>query len=110
MNLRLIPFVIASFLLGAHFLRDGNIGLVFLSILVPLYLLIRKRWILIALQLWSYAAAAVWVNTIIEVVQQRLIAGRSWGTAVIILGSVAIFTAFAGGLLNSRVVKEKFPS
>jgi hypothetical protein len=78
------------------------------TITLRLFLLIRKRWILIALQLWSYLAVAVWMKAIIELVQQRIIVGRSWGTAVIILGSVALFTFFAGVLLNSRVVKERF--
>ncbi|AFM26605.1 hypothetical protein [Desulfomonile tiedjei] len=109
MVLRLIPFVIASVLLSAHFLREGNIGLMLVSILVPLFLLIRRRWILIALQLWSYLAAIIWMNTMIDLVQQRMMAGRSWGTAVIILGSVSLFTIFAGALLNSRVLEEKFP-
>jgi hypothetical protein len=51
MILRLIAFFIASLLLAAHFLRDGSLGLVVVSLLVPLFLLIRKWWILIALQL-----------------------------------------------------------
>jgi hypothetical protein len=108
MLLRIIPFVITCLLLSAHFLRSGNLGFALISILMPLFLLIRRSWVLVAMQLWSYLAAGIWAYTIIELVQQRMILGRSWGTAVIILGSVSIFTILAGMSLNSRVVRQKF--
>jgi hypothetical protein len=108
MILRLIPFVIASLLLGAHFLRQGSLALVLVAILAPLFLLIRKRLVLTALQLWSYAAAAIWLHTTVILVHERTMLARPWGVAVIILGSVALFTIGAGALLNSRSVREKY--
>ncbi len=79
-------------------------------VLVPLLLLIRKRWSLIVVQLSAYAAAGVWLSTAIDLVQERMISARPWSGAVIILGSVALFSMFAGFLLNSRKVKERYPS
>jgi hypothetical protein len=108
--LRLIPLIIASLLLAAHFLRGGNIGLMVVSVLVPLLLLIGKRWSLMVVQLSAYAAAVVWVYTAIHLVQERMISARPWSGAVIILSSVALFSVFAGLLLNSRKVKERYPS
>jgi hypothetical protein len=108
--LRIIPFVIASFLLAAHFLRNGSLLFALVSILVPLLLLIRKWWILTALQVFCYAAAAVWVYTAVLIVQERMMYARPWGVAVLILGSVALFTIAAAALLNSRAVKDKYPS
>jgi hypothetical protein len=108
--LRLIPLVIASLLMAAHFLRGGNIGLVLASILVPLLLLIRKRWSLILVQLSAYAAAVIWVYGTIRLVQERMLLARPWSSAVIILSSVALFSVFAGLLLNSRKVKDRYPS
>jgi len=80
------------------------------SVLVPLLLLVRKRWSLILAQLSAYAAAVVWVHTAILLVQERMISARPWSGAAIILGSVALFSVFAGFLLNSRKVKERYPS
>lgn len=80
------------------------------SILVPLLLLIRKRWSLILVQLSAYAAAGVWLSTAIHLVQERMISARPWSGAAIILGSVALFSMFAGLLLNSRKVQERYPS
>jgi len=110
MILRLIPLLIASLLLAAHFLRGGGFGLMLVSVLAPLLLLIRKRWSLILVQFSAYGAALVWVYTAIHLVQERMISGRPWTGAVIILGSVALFSFFAGLLLNSPAVKEKYPS
>ncbi len=105
-----MPLVIASLLLAAHFLRGGNIGLMLVSVLVPLLLLIKKRWSLILVQLSAYAAAGVWLSTAIHQVQERMISARPWSGAVIILSTVALFSLFAGLLLNSRKVKERYPS
>jgi hypothetical protein len=79
------------------------------SVLVPLLLLIRKRWSLILVQLSAYAAAVVWGYTTIHLVQERIISARPWSGAVIILSSVALFSVFAGLLLNSRKVRERYP-
>jgi hypothetical protein len=80
------------------------------SVLVPLLMLIRKRWSLILVQLSAYAAAVVWLSTATHLVQERMISAKPWSGAVIILGSVALFSVFAGLLLNSRKVKERYPS
>jgi len=110
MILRIIPLMIACVLLAAHFFRAGNIGLVAASVLPALLLLIKKRWSFILVQVWAYEGAAVWLHTITNIVQERMMFGRPWKVAAIILGSVTLFTAFAGLLLNSRVVKDKYPS
>lgn len=107
---RLIPFVIACLLLGAHFLRDGNLYFVMVSVLAPLFLLIRKRWMLFVLQLGAYSGAAVWLYTLVSLIRERMMFGRPRGVAVIILGSVTLFTVAAGALLDSHAVKEKYPS
>ncbi len=108
MVLRTTLLIIAALLLAAHFLREGSLGLVALCLLAPLLLLIRKRWILIALQLLTYIAAIIWLKTTIDLVYERIMWGRAWGVAAVILGSVTLFTILAGLLLNSSVIKEKY--
>jgi len=110
MVLRITPLIVASLLLAAHFLRSGNLGLVIASLLVPLLLVIKKRWSLIIVQLFAYLGVVIWVITTISIVRQRMLWGIPWSGVVIILGAVALFTGFAGLLLNSAVVKEKYPS
>ena len=109
MALRIGLFITGALLLGAHFLRLGNLDLVALSLCAPLLLLYRKRRVLIVLQLLAYGAAASWIVLAVRLVEFRLQSGQPWKLAAIILGAVALFTLVAGLLLNSRVVRERYP-
>ena len=106
--LRISLFAIAALLLGAHFLREGNLGMVMLSLVAPLLFLYRRRWSLILLQVMAYCAAANWIVTAVRIVEMRELSGKSWTTAAIILGTVAMFTVLAGLLLNSRSIKQRY--
>ncbi|HXE51296.1 MAG TPA: hypothetical protein VN663_23155 [Ramlibacter sp.] len=109
MNLRIGLFIIAALLLGAYFLRLGNLILAALCLCAPMLLLYQKRWVLIVLQLLAYGAAALWVTLAARLVEFRLQSGQPWKLAAIILGAVALFTLLAGLLLNSRSVRERYP-
>ena len=107
-----LPFSLislAAVLLGAHFLRAGNIALVALCLAAPALLFWKNRWSLILLQALAYAAALTWVAAAVQLVQMRRQLGLPWTTAVVILGSVALLTAIAGMLLNSRALRERYP-
>lgn len=106
---RIVLYVIAAMLLGAHFLRAGNLGMVALCLLSPLLFLHRKRWSLILLQVMAYCAAVNWIVAAVQIVQLRQLEGRTWTTAAIILGAVAALTFLAGLLLNSRFMKARYP-
>ena len=108
MILRLLPVIVAFLLLAAHFLRSGQHWLVLLCGLTPLLLLPKRRagWLLV--QAAAYVGAAVWLHTTVILVQQRLFWGLPWGRTAAILGIVTLFTAWAGYLLNSPVVKQKY--
>jgi hypothetical protein len=108
MILRLVPSVVAFFLLAAHFLRGGSFGLALVCLLLPLLLLVIRRWSLIVMQALAYVGATVWLYTLVDLVQARIILHRPWGIAAIILGAVTFFTIFAGWLLNSPVAQERY--
>ncbi len=108
MVIRVIPLILASLLLAAHFLRDGNLVLTLTCGLLPLLLLIKKRWSWLAVQIFAYAGGAVWLYTTVALVQQRMVWGMSWARLVMILGGVALFTIWAGYLLNAAPVREKY--
>jgi hypothetical protein len=109
MGLRISLFVVAALLLGAHFLRAGNLALMALCLGAPLLFAWRSRWSLIALQLLAYGAAATWIAAAIQLVQMRQQLGQPWSVAVIILGAVALLTLLAGLLLNSRSMRARYP-
>jgi hypothetical protein len=107
-TVRIVLFVVAALLAGAHFLRAGNLGLVMLCLIAPLLFLYRKRWSLILLQVMAYSAAVNWIVAAVQIVQLRQLEGRAWTTAALILSAVAVFTFLAGLLLNSRSIKERY--
>lgn len=93
--LRRVPACLALLMLGAHFLRGGNLLGVLLSLvlLVPLFVpraaaQAGVRWALLV-------GALVWVGALVQGVQMRLAFGAPWLRLALILGGVALFTALA---------------
>lgn len=109
MSIRIGFFVLASWLVAAHFFRANNYLLVFLCLAAPLLFFYRKRWSLVLLQLAAYWASAIWLSALLELVQFRQQTGRPWTAAAVILGSVALLTLLAGLLLNSRCLRQRYP-
>ena len=60
-----VELVAAALLLGAHFLRAGNVVAAALCLVTPLLFLHRQRWILLPLQVMAYGASASWVITLL---------------------------------------------
>lgn len=108
MALRIGLYVVAALLLGAHFLRAGNVAAVMLCAAAPLLFLYHRRWVPIALQALAYGAAAIWIVAAIHLVDRRVLEGRGWTAAALILGTVALLTLLAGVLLNARAIRERY--
>jgi hypothetical protein len=109
MKLRIFLLALAAIKIAAHFLRTFTIVPMLLCLAAPFILFIKKRWSLRVVQVLTVIAAAIWLLTLDGIIQQRLFEGRSWIASGIILGVVAGYTLLTGWLLNSPVVKEKYP-
>lgn len=108
MILRITPLVVSAFLLGAHFLRQGNLTLVGLCLAVLSLLWVKKWWSLLVLQLFTYLGAIIWASTAIALIQQRIALGEPWVRVAVILGVVTLVSVLAGLLLNTTAVKERY--
>ncbi|MBA3059524.1 MAG: hypothetical protein KJ614_08240 [Gammaproteobacteria bacterium] len=108
MTLRISLYVIAAWLMGAHFLRGNDWLLLGLCVAAPLLFLYKSRWSLIVLQAAAYLASAIWLATALELLQFRQQLGRPWALGVTILAVVALFTLLAGALLNARCMRERY--
>lgn len=106
---RIILYVIAALLIGAHFLRADNMLMVMLCIAAPFAFFYHRRPALILLQLLAYGAAATWLVTAWQLVQVRQSLGQAWMLAAAILGAVALVSMLAGLLLNARVMRDRYP-
>lgn len=109
MAFRISLYVTAALLLGAHFLRSGQIAAVALCLAAPLLFLCRRRWSLILLQFLAYGAAGRWLIIAVLLVRDRQHSGQPWTLAALILVAVAVISLASGLLLHSRRVKERYP-
>ncbi len=109
MFIRIIAFVVACLLLGAHFLRQGSLPLVGVCLLAPFLFFVKKRWALSVLQVFAYGGAAVWLYTTITLVRHRMAVGAPWTRMSLILLGVAAFTLLAAYLISSDVLKKRYP-
>jgi hypothetical protein len=100
---RIALYVIISWLLAAHFLREGDVTAVALCLAAPLLFLVRRRWSLLLLQGLAYVAAAVWLATAWDIVATRWSSGEPWQRAAAILLAVAAVNLLAGTLLRGRI-------
>lgn len=91
--LRLLLPALALALLVAHSSRHQMPQLVWLCTTLPVLLLIPRRWVVIVFRILLLAGAAEWLRTAFLLTQARLAQGQPWFRMILILGSVALFTA-----------------
>jgi len=89
----LAPVLLSFLLLAVHFLRSGVLILMVLSLLLPLILLVRRRWATRVVQFCLVIAALEWVRTLADRVGHQIADGEPWQRMAIILLAVAVFTA-----------------
>ena len=106
--LRLLPVVISFLLLAAHFLRAGEVDVVFLLLALLLLLFIRKFWAPWVIQVILLLGAVEWLVTLYSVAQLRIASGEPWTRMAIILGAVAVFTALSSLVFRSRALQYRF--
>ena len=106
--LRLLPVIISSLLLGAHFLRLGQPLLVVLSLLLPLILLFRQFWAVRLMQFYLILGTVEWVRTLFFLVTERRAEGQPWSRLVIIIGLVALFTGSSTLVFRFSSLKMRY--
>lgn len=106
--LRLLPVIVSSLVLAAHFMRAGAGPLVGLSVLVPFVLLVRERWAARVVQCFLVLGVLEWVRTTVVLVAERREAGDDWTRLVIILGSVALFTGASALVFQCRALATRY--
>ena len=72
---RIVLYIIATWLIAAHFLRVGSLIPTVLCMLTPLLFFVRRRWSLLLLQWLAYAASIIWLAAGWQIVTMR----RSFG-------------------------------
>ena len=98
----LVPALLASLVLGAHFLRTGRPALVALGPAALGLLLFRRHRALRAVQALLLACAGYWLVLLAGFTSQRQEMGLGWGRLAGIFVAVSLGTAAGAWALDSR--------
>lgn len=105
---RILPYVIMILLLAAHFSRANQNILAVIVLLIPLLLFIRQRWVIHTLQIVAYLGAFAWLFSAYQYIQVRMETGDDWIRLLLILGSVALYSLWAGYFLRSPYIETNY--
>jgi hypothetical protein len=107
-TLLLAPAATACILLAAHFLRFYAFGIVGFCLLLPLLLLVRRKWAARIVQVVLLLGAMVWGRAGYVFAHQRILAGEPWGRLVIIIGGVTLYTLVAAVLFETPPLRRRY--
>ncbi|MBI5505226.1 MAG: hypothetical protein HY899_10525 [Deltaproteobacteria bacterium] len=98
--LRALPATVASIVLGAHFLRDGEVVAAVAVAVAPLLLASRRGWSVRVVQGLLAAGVVVWLHTLVVLTALRRAQGEASLRMGLILFTVALVTALGAVLLE----------
>jgi len=107
---RIIIYCFMIILMAAHFSRANHDILALISLLIPLLLFIKQKWVIDILEGVAYLSALVWLYGAYRYIQIRIATGDDWGRLLLIMGAVALFSAWSGYFLRSERIKEAYRS
>ena len=93
--LQLLPVVLSLMVLGAHFLRAGNVALVALECVALGLLAVRRPAAARLVQAALVLGAIEWLRTLVTLASWRAETGQPVVRLIIILGGVAAFTGLS---------------
>jgi len=108
--LRLVPVLLSLLLLGAHFLRAGNVVALGAVLAFVALLWVRRPWAASAIQIALAAGTLEWLLTLWRIAAARASAGEPVTRLVLILGAVAAFTALSLLVFRSAAVRGWYRS
>ena len=105
----IIPALLSSVILSAHFLRWGNLaGFLAVLVLTVLALAARREWSLKLLQGMLFASPFLWVFMAYRTASDRILEGRPYLRACLIFAVVALFSVWSAYLLGKPKARERF--
>jgi hypothetical protein len=108
-TLLLLP-ALALLLLGAHFFRAALVPLTVVCHGLIALLFVRARWARLVLQVALALGTLEWLRTAWEFASARAALGQPYTRLLVILGGVALLTALAALLLQTRTARSHFHS
>ena len=98
-----IPAALSFLLLAAHFLHADQAELALLCLPLPLFLIMKRGWVIRILQCVLLGGALVWLWTMVSLAAVFQEIGRPSTRMIVILSCVAAFTALSAVLLQKTL-------
>ena len=105
---RLLPVILSYILLGAHFLRGGELALVVTCLLLPFLLLVPRPWAARVLQTGLVLGVLEWARTLMTLVEVRQSMDAPWLRLAIIFGAIILFTLWSVTLFQRPALRERY--
>lgn len=106
--LLLFPVVLSLLVLGAHFLRSGNLLLLLVVVVLLGLLAVRRRWAARTVQVALVLGAAEWVRTMVVLAAFRVQVGQPFRRMAFILGGVALVTALSALVFRTARLRRRY--
>ncbi len=104
----LIPVFVSLLLLAAHFLREGSMIFLLMSLLAMPLLAVKRKWVAWFLRVLLILGAVEWCWTAWLLVNTRIEYGEPFLRLAIIMGAVASLTFFSAFVFNTRRLKNRY--
>jgi hypothetical protein len=104
----LIPPVIGFVLLAAHFFRGENQPAALVSLLMIIFVFVRRPWAARTIQFCLVLGSVEWLRSTISLIRSRSEMGEPFLRLAIILGGVALFTALSSLVFRTTKLRDYF--
>jgi hypothetical protein len=104
----LIPPILSTLLMAAHFSRVDNNWLAILCLALPFLLIIKKLWVKRVYQILLVTGGPIWIQRTIVLIRMRQEAGESWIRLAVILSAVALFTMFSSLSFETKKARKRY--
>jgi hypothetical protein len=103
-KIKLLAVILSFLLLGAHFLREHLEFLAVIALLFPFLLFLKKAWIPRLFQITLLLGALEWIRSLYLYILLYQENGKSCTKLILIIGSVALFTALSALVFRSKSI------
>ena len=104
----LAPVVLSIAVLGAHFMRYGNVIGVVVSLVLIGLIFLRRAWVARLIQAALVLGALEWIHTLYELMQIRMAHGAPTARMAVIMGVVIVITLGSALLFQTKTLQRMY--
>jgi NAD-dependent dihydropyrimidine dehydrogenase PreA subunit len=104
----LLPPILSTLMMAAHFSRVDNDRLAIFCLALPFLLFIKKIWVKRVYQILLVIGGPIWIERTVILIRTRQETGESWMRLAVILITVALFTIFSSLSFETKKARKRY--